>query len=275
MVELNESQNNDASRFIREPAKILPLSHIKNAKYLKQEGWNPNYIEVLNEKIYRVNVIGIVVSKDQISPDNYVVSIDDGFSTMPLRTFDKPEIFLDVLIGDFVIVIGKPREFGGQRYILTEILRKVDSNSGSNNWLTFRQKLFEKKGLSVLSPSEHEQKNGKESVEEVKNITTETMNRVQFEKSTKEVKQIKEEDFGLVVSEETISDEEIVEDNNSESKSPAQIIYDLIKELDLGDGADIDEIIKKSSITDAEKIIDRFIKEGEIYQSKPGKVKIL
>lgn len=270
MVELNESQNNDPSRFIREPAKMLPLSYIKDAQYLKQEGWNPNYIEVSNEKIYRVNIIGIVVSKDQISPNNYVLSIDDGFSTMPLRTFDKPEIFLDISIGDFVIVIGKPREFGGQRYVLTEILRKIENNA----WLTFRQKLFEKKGLD--KPLFDKQDNKKDSAENVDNRQSEKLEVHPDRNKNEDVVQNKEEEPDLIVTEEIIFEEKMEErEKVSDNKSPAEIIYSLIKELDLGEGADIDLIIKKSNIADAEKIIDRFIKEGEIYQSKPGKIKIL
>jgi RPA family protein len=269
MVELNENQNNDSSRFIREPAKMLPLSYIKEAEYLKQEGWNPNYIEVNNEKVFRVNVIGIVVSKDQISPENYVLSIDDGFSTMPLRTFDKPEIFLNVSIGDFVIIIGKPREFGGQRYILTEILRKIENNA----WLNFRQSLFEKKGLN--KPLFNKQEDEKAPVGNIDNKKSENIKVAHRENKNEEVVQVKEEEPKLIVTEEVICEENIEEQKVSDSKSPAEIIYYLIKELDLGEGVDIDVIIKRSNIADAEKIIDRFIKEGEIYQSKPGKIKIL
>jgi len=266
MVELSE--NNDASRFIREPAKVLPLSYIKVAQYQKQEGWNPNYIEVNSEKVFRVNVIGIVVSKDQISPDNYVLSIDDGFSTMPLRTFDRLEMFSIVSIGDPVIVVGKPREFNGERYILAEILRKVEDN----NWITYRKRLFEKKGFGNFIPFVNAKKKAIEKIEaEDSDIVKKNFNKLSEDKKSFN----KNEEPELIVTEEIVSEETIENNEVFEKKSPGEIIYSLIKDLDNGEGADIDAIIKRSNLKDAEKIIDRFIKEGEIYQSKPGKVKIL
>jgi RPA family protein len=266
MVELSE--NNDTSRFIREPAKVLPLSYIKAAQYQKQEGWNPNYIEVNNEKVFRVNVIGIVVSKEQISPDNYVLSVDDGFSTMPLRTFDRPEIFLKASIGDFVIVVGKPREFSGERYILTEILRKIENN----DWINYRRRLFEKKGFGNFIPSVNTKEKAVEKTE-AEDLAIVKKNSDELSEDKKSFN--KSEEPELIVTEEIVSEETIENNEVLEKKSPGEIIYSLIKDLDNGEGADIDAIIKRSNLKDAEKIIDRFIKEGEIYQSKPGKVKIL
>ena len=266
MVEFSE--NNDASRFIREPAKMIPLSYIKGAQYQKQEGWNPNYIEVNSERIFRVNVIGIVVSKEQISPENYILSVDDGFSTMPLRTFDKPEIFSTVSIGDSVIVVGKPREFSGQRYILTEILKKIENSK----WIIYRQRLFEKKGFENFSLSVNKEE---KVIQNTKVLGAGNID-MNFEETKKEkIVHSKNEEPELVVTEEIVSEEVIEDSEVLDKNSPGEIIYSLIKNLDSGEGADIDAIIKKSNLKDAEKIIDRFIKEGEIYQSKPGKVKIL
>lgn len=266
MVELNES--NDVQRFVREPAKMLPLSYIVAAQYQKQEGWNPNYIEVNSEKVFRVNVIGIIVSKEQISQGNYILSVDDGFSTMSLRTFDRPEMFSTVSIGDSVIVVGKPREFNGERYILTEILRKVEDN----NWITYRQRLFEKKGFEKFIPSTNKKE---KTIENAKVSNPKGIDKG-FEVANREkVAHNGSEEPELVVTEEIVSEEAIHGNEALAKKSSAEIIYSLIRDLDSGEGADIDAIIKKSNLKDAEKIIDRFIKEGEVYQSKPGKVKIL
>lgn len=52
-------------------------------------------------------------------------------------------------------------------------------------------------------------------------------------------------------------------------------ILQLIRNLDKGDGADTEQIIKESKIKNAEEHIQSLINEGEIYEIRPGKLKIL
>jgi hypothetical protein len=49
----------------------------------------------------------------------------------------------------------------------------------------------------------------------------------------------------------------------------------VIRRLDKGDGADITEVIKESKDENAEKIIKNLIKIGELFEIRPGKIKIL
>jgi len=64
-------------------------------------------------------------------------------------------------------------------------------------------------------------------------------------------------------------------EENVEDNSDAQTIYNLIKEEDKGDGALIDDIIAKSNNPSAENIINNLLKEGEVFQVSPGKIKVL
>jgi len=54
-------------------------------------------------------------------------------------------------------------------------------------------------------------------------------------------------------------------------------ILNLIKDKDLGDGADVNEIINSSGLNEsnAQTTISELIKLGEIYEPKPNKLKIL
>jgi RPA family protein len=52
-------------------------------------------------------------------------------------------------------------------------------------------------------------------------------------------------------------------------------IFSVIRRLDKGDGADITEVIKESKDENAEKIIKNLIKIGELFEIRPGKIKIL
>ena len=71
---------------------------------------------------------------------------------------------------------------------------------------------------------------------------------------------------------EDIIEEEII-DNMEDF--PFQKIIKLIKELDNGEGVFIDNILEKSSLKDSEKIIERMMEKGEIFQIAPGRVKVL
>ena len=71
---------------------------------------------------------------------------------------------------------------------------------------------------------------------------------------------------------EEIIEEEII-DNMEDF--PFQKIIKLIKELDNGEGVFIDNILEKSSLKDTEKIIEKMMERGEIFQIGPGRVKVL
>ena len=52
-------------------------------------------------------------------------------------------------------------------------------------------------------------------------------------------------------------------------------IYLLIKKLDTGEGVAIDDVIKSSGNIEAEKILNRLLENGDVFEVKPGKLKVL
>jgi coproporphyrinogen III oxidase-like Fe-S oxidoreductase len=52
-------------------------------------------------------------------------------------------------------------------------------------------------------------------------------------------------------------------------------IIDLIKEFDKGEGAFIEEVKEKSGMKEAEEVVEKMLKNGEIFQNSPGRVKVL
>jgi RPA family protein len=124
----------DQKQVERQTAKIASIRELITGKYVKQEGWLPNYVlSVKNEKISRVNIIGVVVTV----PDNSEsVFIDDGTGKIEVRSFEDKTIFKDITIGDIILVIGRPREFNSQIYINCEIAKKINNK----DWLEYRKK---------------------------------------------------------------------------------------------------------------------------------------
>ncbi|MBI2657837.1 hypothetical protein HYX08_04045 [Candidatus Woesearchaeota archaeon] len=60
-----------------------------------------------------------------------------------------------------------------------------------------------------------------------------------------------------------------------EAVNTGEHIYSLIRSLDIGDGVPIEDIIKKSNDSMAEKIISRLLESGDIFEVRPGMLKVL
>ena len=161
--------------------------------------------------------------------------IDDGTGTILARFFEVHPHLGEFKIGDAVIVMGKVRAYNQEKYISPEIMKKI-----SPAWLKVRALENRMNGKST-SALQNAQNNGDE--ERVKK---------------------------RVSSEEGISERE----ENSE-ELPQQKIIAIIKELDQGSGAPMQEIIEKSPLRDIEFLLERMMERGEIFQILPGKVKVL
>ena len=120
-------------KFDRQTAQIIGIQDILTGDYVKEEGWQPNYIVVGARKVSRVNIIGTIVDKGENQ-----TSVDDGNASISLRSFENPDFFKSIEIGDTVVVVGKPRQFNDEKYIAIEILKKTDPG-----WLKVRQKQLE------------------------------------------------------------------------------------------------------------------------------------
>jgi len=204
------------------------IADLVNGKYVKEEGWTPNYIITKQGKhISRVNLIGTVISKNEGEQNYQSLIIDDGSGSIPLRSFEKNETINNTEIGDIIIVIGRPREYGSEKYIVPEIIKKINNNK----WINVRKVELEIENLKTAELSAKEEKVIVENIES--------------EEQTKSI------------------------------ISNSKLVYETVKELDSGQGVDIDDIIKKTGIKDTEEIIKKFLREGEMFEISPGRIKIL
>ncbi len=192
----------------RQIAYKVRINDILNGDYIKQEGWKPSYIKTNFGKISRVNILATLVSK---SEDNSFI-VDDGSNKINVRSFEEIDLS-PFNIGDIIMVIGKAREWNSQRYIVPEIIKKINNKK----WVTVRK-------LELGKPKEYK-----------KDIET------------------KEE----------------------ASENPYDKILNLIKELDSGEGANHQDICEKSKVRNCEDIIKTLLEQGEIFEIRPGKIKIL
>ncbi|MBU0614693.1 MAG: hypothetical protein KJ601_01235 [Nanoarchaeota archaeon] len=189
----------------RHIAYKVKVKDILDNEYIKQEGdFAPSYVNVNGMQVARANIIAAVVSKNE---DQLVV--DDGSASITLRSFDNN--YGNVTVGDFVIIIGKPREFDNERYLVPEIIKKIHDKE----WVELRK---------LELP-------------------------------------------------ETYQKPEPTPEAEAMARSPSTDVYNLIKELDKGQGADVQELVNKNP--NAEKVVVSLLEKGEIFEVKPGKVKVL
>ncbi len=206
------------------------IADLINGKYVKEEGWTPNYIITKQGKhISRINLIGTVISKTEDGPEYQSFVVDDGSGAISLRSFEKNDSVKSIEVGDVVILIGRPREYGSEKYIVPEIMKKINNKK----WIDVRKIELKIEDLKTAELPAKEEK--------------------------------------IVV--ESVGGEP--EEQPKKATNKPQIVYEAVKELDSGQGVDIDKIIKKTGIRETEEIIRKFLMEGEMFEIRPGKIKIL
>ncbi|MFH1771090.1 MAG: hypothetical protein ABH828_06065 [archaeon] len=129
----------------RQTAKKCRIKDILKGRYVKREGWDPNYFETIVGKVSRANILGTIVSTEENS-----FLIDDGTGAIQLRSFEEENIFSGKKLGDVVLVIGKPRVYNEQIFLVPEIIKKIENLS----WIKFRAE--ELKNNASKTPVEEE-----------------------------------------------------------------------------------------------------------------------
>lgn len=193
----------------RQTAYIVQVNDLINGIFVKEDGWNPNYIVIGNKNVSRVNIIGAVID-NRTEENMQSIVIDDGTGKITIKNFEKK---IDVGIGNVILVVGRIRQFGNEKYITPEVIRKdIDTR-----W-NFLWKKYALKNENVVS-----------------------------------VKRVEEEK---------------IEEN---TENDIEKVLSKIKDLDDGGGASYAEIIK---IAD-ESTISHLLQQGEIFELKPGRLKVL
>jgi RPA family protein len=211
----------------RQVAHKVCVADLLNNRYVKEDGWLPNYVAVGEKKVSRVNLLGVLVSKISQGADVPVTSfvLDDGSGRVSLRFFESNALFD---IGDVVFVIGRPREFGAERYVVPEVMKKVSDSK----WISVRKMELAKgrqDAIKAGAPEAADDNDGKLAVE--------------------------------------------TEDLAGDS-SPSSRLVGAIRGLDSGEGVDYGLLAERFG-SDAEHLLKRLLEQGDIFEVKPGRYKVL
>lgn len=117
----------------RQTAVKLLIADLLSGEFSKEESQTP-VLSLGEQKIYRVNVIGLVIGKaeEEVLAN---IFLNDGTASINLRFFERNPALDELNTGDAVMVVGRLRDYNGERYLSPEIVKKVD-----RLWLQHRRK---------------------------------------------------------------------------------------------------------------------------------------
>ena len=223
----------------RQTAHHVWISQLLSGTFVKTTGeWDPNYVEIGTLKVSRVNLIAHVVDTFLNTETNYAnITLDDGSARIPVKAWkDDLRIMEGLRIGDLVLVVGKIKDFNTKLFLSPEIIKKLDNPQ----WAKLRQLQLKKNNgeplLIQTTPEEH-------------SASEDTDGRI------------------------TIVEEKVT--NETPAADKRQKILHAIEDLDTNNGADQELVIHQSELKkeDAEKILETLIKEGEVFEIHPGKLR--
>lgn len=234
--------------FVRFVAVKCTIGKTNTYTFVQEDEQSLNYLRTPNEqKIFRLNVMGIIVNKEKQGNITNLL-LDDGTGKIILRSFEENKNVRELVAGDIVMVIGRVRVYNQEKYLSAEIIKKIDSD-----WIKVRRlELKEEFDQAELSSVEIERKSLGIPLE-IKSVMAGASSNLN----------------------EEIKEEIIEEEIQVNAQLPTQKILILIKELDVGNGAPIEELISKSPLNETEKLIEQMLQKGDIFQNLPGKVKVL
>lgn len=224
---------------IRNTAYKVWIAELHNGTYVKREGqWESNYVKIGELEISRVNVIATIVQKYENAENNYCsLTVDDGSDTIRIKAWgEDTKLISKFNVGDIIKIIGKTKEYNNEIYLMPELVKLVDDL----NWILVRKlELIKKYGKPGNIGLKQEEKPEIEDSKEESNII------------------VHEEKLGFV--------------------DKRQEILKLIEKLDSEEGVDENKILIESDYTQNEvkEVLQELLKEGEIYELKPGRIKIL
>ncbi len=123
----------DKKNFQRHVAVKVSLSELAQGSYLQEsEQEPPCLITTKGNRLYRVNVMGIVLKKEMRGTITSFL-IDDGSGQVLVRSFEENESVRKLEVGSAAFIIGRMRQYNLEKYLSPEIVKIVEKS-----WLKVR-----------------------------------------------------------------------------------------------------------------------------------------
>ena len=243
MAEIRQARV-DVQRFT---AYKIWIADVLQGTFVKQDGILPDYVRVKEKEVSRVNLIAAVV--DNFSKDNYTsLTLDDGTGQIRLKAFGEDALLLNTFsIGDILLVFARVREFNNETYLTPEIVKKVDERYAQLRKLELTNEFGTREEIVYTK---------------------------QFKQTVSKNSQLDLNKYGDDSSESSNETDGSTQATQSKPNYKAQIMQ-LIQNFDEGEGVSLDELKKYVSHEILTSEIKNLLEEGDAYEPRPGKIKLI
>jgi RPA family protein len=227
-------------------------------RFVKKSGFESSYVLTnLGRRLSRIRTLGLIVDKF-ISPDERyaTITLDDSTETIRCKVFINTKMLDGFGPGDMVDIFGKLREYNGEIYVMPEIISTVDPNFETLRILEL-EKIF---------------KEQREKIKKIRELQKQTSDLAEVKAAVKGIMPLEDAE-GILEAQEMI--ENTVEEKAVSVGDVKNKIIKLIETLDKGDGADYQDILIKSGLSekDIDIAIQDLLESGVCYEPHPGKIK--
>jgi len=257
-----ENLENNEWMYIAKRCRIKDIVRGIYNPSLSEDSFSPGYVISENGMLLsRICVVGVVVQVFISDDEKYgFVVLDDGTGRIRAKAFSLIKALKKIKKGDTVLVVGRVREYNREVYIYLEGIQKINVNEELFFYLKIIEhvkEFLEMREKIIKIVEEH-------GIENAEKICVEKG----FDKHI--VK-------GIILSLKNKESEEESQIYEKETKDVKDLILQIIKENDTGDGVDYLTIIEKSGIPEdvIDEVVNELLSEGTCYEPKPGKIKIV
>ncbi|MEM0473242.1 MAG: OB-fold nucleic acid binding domain-containing protein [Candidatus Aenigmatarchaeota archaeon] len=242
----------------RQPAIVSRISDLTKSRFVKKDGFEPSYVVTdMGIKISKAKIMGTVTNKYASEDGNYAaITIDDETDAIRVKVFKEDvDMLSEINEGDIVIVVGKPREYADEIYIIPNFVRKVaDPNAFLLHKLEILKELKHRKRIFDIVNS---QKSNFADLEELKVFLQ------------KEYALDEDETSGII--------EYFALFENSTKKDYKSLIIEKIKELDKGKGVELAKLTQELDIPIEilSESINELLEDGLCFEPLPGTIKLV
>lgn len=249
---------------MRLTAMKVPICYLHQGELLRQPGeWGSSYILTdLGLAVGRASVVARVLKKFD-GENNGAIVLDDTSQTIRARFFqDALPLMEKVEVGDLVEIVGKIREYQGERHIVAETLHVLEDE---NWWLLRKAEIVKQHGELKKYHAVYEEKKLESEGEALRKALTEADLPVWYVDGL----------FagGLPLGEAIEETAEMASPKSVDS-SAKETVLKVISENEMITYTDI---ITKSELESdvVDDAIETLIDEGEIFEPRSGKFKRL
>lgn len=112
-------------QYRREVARKTRVAEILEGGFVEAEEGSAA-LNINGWQVKRVNMLATIVDKSEIGGAYKSMVADDGTGQIKLRLFDDAQqLFGKAEVGDFALIIGKPRAYGNEAYIAPELIKAL------------------------------------------------------------------------------------------------------------------------------------------------------